>query len=239
MDYGQFSEVESSMANAPNSFGSVSMSNIPRDYDDTYDMKLDLNPVPPPSPSPRTYTPFPRASVTVPVVPVVPVRHTRPGQGISAHAKRKMEFSTIPQITGRKRKRQKIKDQMKGSIDSPPEICYGIRGVDTSDITTESGGNDMKVDGLSGLMMVDRGLTYYCPSKTTPGDFYRIGLKIENGQTSFSCTCDHMMGAFDSSKNSCSHIRATVIKIMLDLIQTHQSALDVNNITDLMNAMMV
>ena len=145
--------------------------------------------------------------------------------GISAHATREIEFSTISQISGRKRKRQKIHDQMKGSIDSPPSICSEIYGVDT---------NDSHHGDVS-----DGGLTYTCPSRSTPGRFHQIKLKIEEGKTRFSCTCDHMGGVFDQGKNSCSHIRATVIKIMLDLIQTHQSALDVNDITELMNAMMV
>jgi len=167
--------------------------------------------------------------------------------GISEHAKRKIKFQTVEQvddkIIGRKRKRQKIRDQMKGSIDCPPPICHEIQGVDTSQIAVDqqSFGTGMSVttNGLEGLMMVDRGLTYYCPSKSVPGQIHRIGLKIEDGITRFSCTCDHMGGRFDPSKNSCSHIRATVIKIVMDLIQTHQIAIDVNELSDLMSAMMV
>jgi hypothetical protein len=153
-----------------------------------------------------------------------------------------MEFSTIPQTTSRKRKRQKIHDQMKGAFDSPPSICYAIEGIDTNNTAssaTDSSGMQTDDDVANGIMLMDRGLTYYCPSKSTPGNFHRISLKIEEGKTQFTCTCDHMRGTFDRSKNSCSHIRATVIKIMLDLIQTHQSALDVDDITELMNAMMV
>jgi hypothetical protein len=206
---------------------------IQDDDNDNNGMRLDSNPTP--HSTPEFCIPFPAVRVAMPI-------RRRAGSGISAHAKRNIEFSTIPQISGRKRKRQKIKDQMKGSIDSPPEICHGIRGIDTFNIAdSDPSPLRMQLDESNnlGLMMVDRGLTYRCPSKSMPDAFYHIGLKIENGKTVFSCTCDHMGGEFDASKNSCSHIRATVVKVILDLIQTHQMALDVNDVASLMNAMMI
>lgn len=167
---------------------------------------------------------FSPSSTSVPTAPTVP-------------------FSTVTQITGRKRKRQKIRDQMKGAFDSPPDICDDIRGDDTfgSIVNDMNSGSSVQINGLSGIndLSSNGGLTYRCPSKSTPGKNYRVGLKIEDGVTRFSCTCDHMGGRFDASKNSCSHIRVTVIKIMMDLINTHVTALDVDDITRLMNAMMV
>ena len=153
-------------------------------------------------------------------------------------------FSTVTQITGRKRKRQKIRDQMKGAFDSPPDICNDIRGDDTfgSVVNNVNSGSSVQINGLSGvndLSSNNSGLTYRCPSKSTPGENHRVDLKIEDGVTRFSCTCDHMGGRFDASKSSCSHIRATVIKIMMDLINTHVTAMDVDDITRLMSAMMV
>jgi len=179
---------------------------------------------------------------------------------ISEHASRPMTFTPIA-VTGRKRKRHKIRDQIRGGLDSPPKICEGIQGVDTAKKQIDqrvrdcrecaSGENDhdhhsfedgivsTTVSGL-GLMLIDRGLSYICPSKTRPGENYRIELAIENGKTVFTCSCDHMQGeTVNSTRNSCSHIRATTIKIVLDLITSHQTAIDVNEITDLMNAMMM
>lgn len=183
------------------------------------------------------------------------------GSAISEHARRPVSFSssstsvptahtvpavpvsTITQITGRKRKRQKIRDQMKGAFDSPPDICNDIRGDDTigSLVNNVNSGSSVQINGLSGIndLSSNGGLTYRCPSKSTPGESHRVDLKIKDGVTRFSCTCDHMGGRFDASKNSCSHIRATVIKIMMDLINTHVTAMDVDDITRLMNAMMV
>jgi hypothetical protein len=184
-----------------------------------------------------TPTPWPSPRSTI-LIDRPGVRAQNPvGASISAHAKRQIDFTPI---TGRKRKRQKIKDQLKGSFDSPPAICQRIEGIDTVSCVSESSdGYTRTTNGLSGLMMMDRGLTYYCPSKSIPGMTHRVELKIANGVTTFSCSCDHVRGEFDSSQNACSHIRATVIKIMLDLISKQQTSVDINAVTDMFNAMMV
>lgn len=123
-------------------------------------------------------------------------------------------------------KRRKIMGQLKGSLDSPPDICGEIKGVNDSSSRCDSNINT-RIE-----------LNYVCPSNTISDQNYRVSLAIANGKTQFTCTCGHMQSIYDDSSNACSHVRATVIKIMADLVDKQTNSVNVDELSQMLSSIL-
>ena len=115
-------------------------------------------------------------------------------------------------------KHMKIAAQLKGSIDTPPRICYDVKGQDDRPGTE---------------------LAYTCPSKTNDGEEYTVRIKTQGGKTRFTCTCQHMEGVYDETQNACSHVRATVMKIMMDLTQKQTNSVNMDDLSGILGGIQV
>lgn len=121
-------------------------------------------------------------------------------------------------ITGKKRKRGVIREQLNDSFKKPSIRCKMIKGNDTV--------NDKEIidNFLEGAYEFDfgnsgTGLVYNCPTDRI-GKIFKVKLTIENGVTIFSCDCNNVTKNRYNIKGECSHIRDTVTKIMLDLVNS-------------------
>lgn len=115
-------------------------------------------------------------------------------------------------------KHMKIAAQLKGSIDTPPRICYDVKGQDDRPGTE---------------------LAYTCPSKTNDSEEYTVRIKTQGGKTRFTCTCQHMEGVYDETQNACSHVRATVMKIMMDLTQKQTNSVNMDDLSGILGDIQV